>query len=287
MDTAALLDAIRDGEGHITWGHVTSEHKGHKLRIAVMADAIRFDNVPPMNYARKPRAPRANEQATYNGVRLPATAAEMQQVADILGCMLLTPKVLDLIWQQAERKMDPVINVHGQIVAVSDVHVVHDAVEAKVEALGGDTESLLASVGKYWVISNRLVGGKFGIHQAVNYGWHASNATLEAVTPGLKVYQNVGGAHNSLHLDPSQVIRLMYRWAWLLRAGSSTWEHVDLVDIGKDPELCGLINHDGVLKAFRQPDVPEPQPVLQDDGSYLHPEVYIIGDPSPEPDDVA
>lgn len=217
-------------------------------------------------------------------MRLPVTAREMQQVADLLGCMLMTPKVLDLVWQQAERRFDPVVNVNGQIVALCDIHDVHTAVEAKVTKAGGDPKSLVASVAKYWVLSNRLLGGKFGVHQAVNYGWHASNATLAAVTPGLKVYQNVGAAHDSSHIDPSQGIRLMYRWAWLMRAGSSTWEQVDLHMVATDPSLAPLISHEGVLKVLRMQDVPEPQAVRQDDGTVLLPEVYIVGDPSPEPD---
>lgn len=210
----------------------------------------------------------------------------MQQVADLLGCMLLTPKVLDLVWQQAERRFDPVINVNGQIVAMSDIHLVHEAIEAKIVKIGGDPKSLVASVGKYWVLSNRLLGGKFGIHQCVNYGWHASNATLAAVTPGLKVYQNPGAAHDSSHIDPSQVVRLMYRWAWLLRAGSNTWERIDLHTVATDPDLCPLISHEGVLKVLRMQDVPEPEPVKQADGTLLFPEVYILGDPSPEPEGI-
>lgn len=287
MTTEELLDAIKDGKAHIDWGHVTSEHNGHKLRIAVMADAIRFDNVPPMNWHREPRPARAGERASYDGVRLPVTANEMQQVADLLGSLMLTPKVLDLIWQQAKRKFDPVINVNGQIVAMSDIHVVHEAIEKKIAAAGGDPGSLVASVGKFWVLSNRLVTTpKFGVQTACNYGWHSSGGQYPAVTKGLKVWQAEGTQHNDLHMDPSQVIRLMYQWAWLLRSGSSTWEQVNLKDIAADADLCGLINHDGILKVVRQPSVPEPQPVRQADGSYLMPEVYILGDPSPQPQDL-
>lgn len=287
MTTEELLDAIRNHEAHIDWGHVTSEHNGHKLRIAVMSDAIRFDNVPPMNWHREPRAPRANEQATYDGVRLPVTANEMQQVADLLGSMMLTPKVLDLVWQQAPRQFDPVINVSGQIVAMCDIHVVHQAIEQKIAAEGGDPRSIVASVGKYWVLSNRIVTTpKFGKQTACNYGWHSSGGQYPAVTKGLKVWQAEGTQHNDLHMDPSQVIRLMYQWAWLLRAGSHVWEQVHLHDIAADPDLCGLINHDGVLKVLRQPSVPPPQPVKQADGSYLMPEVYVLGDPSPQPEDL-
>lgn len=283
MTTEELLDAIRNHEAHIDWGHVTSEHNGHKLRIAVMSDAIRFDNVPPMNWHREPRAPRANEQATYDGVRLPATANEMQQVADLLGSMMLTPKVLDLIWQQAGQsgtQLESVVNVGGQIVALSDIHLVHEAVEAAIVKAGGHNGGILEAVGKYWVLSNRLVNGKFGLHQAVNYAWFTKGrGNGPGVTNTVNVWQTLGAAHNSQHIDPSQVIRLMYRWGWLLRNGSSTWEQVDLAVIAKDPDLAGLLSHEGVLKTTRMLDVPEPQAVLQEDGTYLLPEVYVLGDP--------
>jgi hypothetical protein len=171
-----------------------------------------------------------------------------------------------------------VVNVKGDIVAISNIHDVHDAVEAALAAAGGDLGGFIAAVGKYWVLCNRLIGGTFGKLQAINYGWFHSGATNQSVTGNGKVFQNIGGAHDCSHFDPSQVIRLMYRMGKLLRAGSTTWEDVDLAELALDPELAPLISHEGVLKTTRMPCVDEPMPVTEADGSITMPEMLIMGD---------
>ncbi len=237
-----LVHAIRDGKATVDWTSITSEHDGHKLRIAVMRDALKVNNV-----------------------RWPATAKHMQQVADELGAMLPTPKVLDLIWQEAGRtgtQFDPVINHRypGKtvIVALMPIVDVSKLVDEKIEA-AKDVGGVIASVGKYWVLTNALLGGRFGVAQACNYGWHSSGAPYAAVTPGLKVWQSVGSRHNNEHVDPSQVVRLMHREAWLTRPGEEE-ELVDLHQIAIDPVLAPLISHEGPLRVLRQPGVPDSTP---------------------------
>lgn len=204
----------------------------------------------------------------------------MQEVADLLGCMLPTPKILDLIWLEAGRsgvQFDCVVNHGGKIVADLTPQIVSPLVDAKIAAKG-DNGGLIASVGKYWVLSNRLrsAGLQYGSRTACNYGCHSSDGKYLAVTPGLKVWQSQGCRHDDRHVDPSQVVRLVHRTALLTRAGATEAVEVDLHDIAKDRDLCRLINHDGPLLYLRQAGVPEPKATLVD-GVWTLPEVVILG----------
>jgi hypothetical protein len=294
-----VVQLVKDGKGYFEWSWVSNEHNGNKLAVAVFRDAMKFDDMPPMNWGRKPFQ---GDNRTFDGVRLPATANELQQIADVLGCMLLTPTIVDRLWAEAGEaglQFEPVVNVKGQIVATSNIHDVHEAIEAAITKAGGDPgdEAVLSSVGKYWVLMNRLLTGKFGKAQAINYGWFTKGkGNGRSVTNLVNIWQTPGGAHNDGHLDPSQVIRLMYRWARILREGSSTWEDVDLHEVAADAALAPLISHEGVLKALRQQGVPEPQATTGDSGTLMLPETFIYelpksrweaigGDDDPYPDE--
>lgn len=286
MTSEELLARVRAGDVHVSWGHLNLIHKaGHQLRVAVFRDAMKFDRVPAMRWTRKPvPVGHPDRGKTYDGVRLPVTAVEMQQIADLTGCMMLTPKIVDEIWLAAGLnglQIDSVVNVHG-IVAEADIHVVHAEIEKQLAAAKGNSAGIVDSVGKYWVICNAMLTGKFSAagKQAVNYGWPTrGKGNRPGVTGKFNVWQPIGGEHSTDHYDPSQTIRLMSRTAYLLRAGTSTRVEVDLHDIARDPELCSFISHEGPLKVLRQQGVPEPKAVLQPDGTYLLPEVVIFGDP--------
>lgn len=291
MTGEEILAAIRAGKIHVSWAPLVSEHNGHKLQLSVFRDAMKFDGVPAMAWTRKP-VPETHPDhgKTYDGVRLPVTAIEMQQVADLLFCMLLTPKVVDLIWLEAGKagnvRFDSVVNVSGKIVAESDIHKVHEAIEAALAKAGGDTGGMVDSVGKYWVVCNAMLAGKFTASntQAVNYGWPTKGTgNGPGVTGKVNMWQRIGTAHNNLHYDPSQTIRLMYRTALLQRAGTTDWVEIDLYDLAKDAELAPLISHEGVMKIVRQQGVPEPEPIREADGSITLPEIIILGNARPKP----
>lgn len=276
MSQIDVVKLVKDGQGRFEWGWVLSEHAGDKLAIAVFRDAMKFDGVPSMNWGRKILP----GSQTYDGVRLPATANELQQIADHLGCMLLTPKIVDLLWEEAGShgtQLDSVVNIRGKIVAVSNVQDVHEELEKAIVKAGGDLggTAIIDSVGKYWVLSNRLVGGKYGTAQAVNYGWPTKGrGNGPGVTRTCNVWQTVGAAHNDQHLDPSQTIRLMYRWGRILRGDSQVWEDVDLHEVALDPLMAPFISHEGPLKTLRQLGVPEPQGTTEN-GVLILPEAVI------------
>lgn len=255
-----VVKLVQEGEGSFEWAEVISTYGDLKLSISVFRDAMKFDGMPAMTWHRDPIA---GDTRVFDGVRVPATAGELQQIADMLGCMLLTPKVIDLLWLQAQLKFDSIVNVKGVIVATSNIHDVHEAIEAKIASLGGDDGAkLIDSVGKYWCLINELLGHPpvSGGECCCNYGWPAKVASGPGITPGTQVWQRPGFAHNILHFDPSQTIRLMHPLAILVRA-DGTEEQVALRVIASDPALAPLITHQSTLTYLRQAGV-EPMPQL-------------------------
>jgi hypothetical protein len=249
-----VVQLVREGKGYFEWAEVTSTFGDLKLKISVFRDAMKFDGQPAMTWHRDPII---GDTRIFDGVRLPASARELQQIADLLGCMLLTPKVIDLLWLQAGIKFDSIVNVHGVIVATTNITDLHEHIEAQVAKVGGDSGSkLVDSVGKYWCLINDLctIGIVSGEDGACNYGWPAKVASGPGITPGVQVWQRPGFKHNLSHFDPSQTIRLMHPMATLVRADGAE-EQVDLRVIANDPKLAPLFTHQGTLTYLRQKGV--------------------------------
>ena len=241
-----------------------------------MRDALKFDNMPAMSWNR---APIPGDSRTFDGIRLPATAHELQQIADLLGMMLMTPKVIDLVWLQAGVKFDSVVNIRGKIVAVSNIHDVHEAVEKEIAETGGDDgRSIISCVGKYWCLVEELkTKAKVqGDEAACNYGWFAKKASGPGLTSGTQCWQRPAYKHNKRHLDPSQVIRLMSPFAQL-ESPDGTEQNVDLRDIAQNDQLCPMITHNRrPLTYLRQKGVAVEEP-LSTGGEVVLPELPIFG----------
>jgi len=276
-----VVQLVKDGKARFEWAEIKTTHEDKTLLIDVFRDAMKFDGVEACTWDFEPLPKNdPNYGKIFDGVRLPASAKQLQEIADYLSCMLLTPRIVDQIWLQADLRFDSIVNVKGNIVAVSNIHDVHEAIEAVIEKLGGDPgdAALIACVGKYWVLVNELIASKFGVNGACNYGWCAKNASGPGVTHGVQCWQRPGLAHDNAHWDPSQTIRLMYRFATLIQNGHAP-RAIDLYEVAKDPELAPLISHQGVLNYIRLPGVPEPSPVTLDDGTIILDEVTIYGKP--------
>lgn len=271
-----IVQAVKDGQGHFEWAELHSVYNDITLILSVFRDAMKFDDVPPMKWHRT-SIPNSPER--FGGVRLPATAAELQQIADMLNCMLLTPKVLDLMWEEAKStgtRFNAVVNdgePHYNIVANMNIHAVHWLLEEEITKAGGDRGGIIMSVGKYWVLVNELL--QHPENWACNYGWFSSAAPPHrtSATGRYRVWQQPGYGHGDNHLDPSQLIRLMYRYALLVRPGEAPCE-VDLRVVAQDPELAPLISHQGVLKVLRQRAVKPLQPIQR--GLNLPPRSLIV-----------
>lgn len=276
-----VVRAVEEGRGWYQFFPIELVHEGNRLVVYVFRDAMRFDGVPAMRWDRTPIA---GDTRLFDGVRLPASADELQKIADLVGCLMLTPLLADIIWERAGRRFNPVINsgapVH-QIVALTNIHDVHLLVEQALHRVGGDDgESLISCEGKYWVLCRDMDKKAIvqGDHQAFNYGWQDEGAptTRKGVLPGVKVWQNLAGAHNKLHFDPSQTIRLGYRWAKILRPGSDVWQDIETATLLHDPVLSYAVSHEGPLDTTRQPGVPDYTPP----GTVFLPVLEVAGQPS-------
>lgn len=257
-----IIEELVAGRATFDWAPVTSRHEDLELTLFVLRDAMKFD-----------------------GIRRSATVKTLQTVADLIGAMLLTPKVVDLIWEQATTRIDSVVNIAGHIVADLTDELVSKTIDKELADVGGDRGGIIDSVGKYWVLVNKLLryfgpGGEikdpklavelpYGIHNCCNYGWPSSSATrISEVTPRVngkphKVWQNLGFKHNDEHLDPSQTIRLMFQQAVLKKAGKT--EVVHLHKVARDPALAPLISHEGVLRYLRVPAIAPPRATMVND----------------------
>lgn len=240
MIGADVVTAAREGKLEYQWADLVTEYNDHRLILQVF---------------RRP--------AKFEGLQWHASPEEVQEICDILGCIHMTPKIVDEVYLQAGIKFDAIINDgKGGIVATMSMKKYDDLLEAKIAEMGGDDrESIIACMGKYWVLVEDLADtrdDKFGKDQAFNYGWCSSTAPRAGVTPGVKVWQNIGGAHNDVHEDPSQAIRLVWQWGVLERNGRQPGVPTHLTDIGMDPELAGLITHEPRLTVFRFPGIELP-----------------------------
>lgn len=281
-----VVAAVRSGNAHFSWAEVESRVGSDTLYISVMRDAVMFNSVPELNWYRTI----LKEDKTSDNVRVPVNASEMQAIADMLFCMLPTPYILDLVWKQSRLRFDPVVNLGpGKIVATQNINDVSAAIAKKISENGSyPAHGIISSVGKYWTVCNALVPKhpdhrKYGIKTACNYGWHSHNAPSSGVIPGVRVWQGIGTRHNDEHVDPSQVIRLVYRMARLVRSDGSQ-ERVDLHSIASDEVLSAGINHVengiSVLNVLRQPSVPDPTNIFKD-GVTVMPELVFYANQPP------
>ncbi|RYG88016.1 hypothetical protein EON77_01260, partial [bacterium] len=149
----AILDAVRAGNfAPFDWWPLQSAHGGHALVLFVTSDALRIGTAG-------------------DAVRVNVNAGTAQQIADVLGCMLPTTRICDLVWEQAVVRLTPCIGRADKGMSTTPRMLEHHAcVEGKLAGRTG----LVEPVGKSWVLTNRLAT-KPG--KAANYGWFDDKAS--------------------------------------------------------------------------------------------------------------
>lgn len=236
---AALLRRIVAGQfDALQWGQISATSGAHKATFLVFADALKMD-----------------------GVRVNVGGVNIQQIADLLNCMMLTARLADMMYVQRATIVggkDPLTLLPSPQPETMD-SVGWEQQSAKIDSLlaagGGLAAGGIAStVGKTWILDNDLLGhpGK-----ACNYGWWFPGSSFggssweSSVTPGLRLIQGRGFVHSiQENLDDySQKCTLVSREC--LVDGVQR----DLVDVLTDPELAPLASHQGVLRVLRQPGV--------------------------------
>jgi len=215
------------------WTTVISNYQGRRAEIQVTKDAL-----------------------TILGVRFDVTAEGAQRIADQLHAVLLTPRVLQLIWEQADVRLEPCTLPADAAIASTARMIEHSkCVDQRIAGRKG----LIVNVGKHWVLTNRITAKKY---LAANYGWFQK---------GHRPIQEVGTRHDTAHTDYSQVLRLMKP---TIRVDG---REVDIRRVGRSPDLWGLVSDEGPLlvwRAIRSAVAP-----TQDDSAVLTAPLPAPGDP--------
>jgi hypothetical protein len=104
------------------------------------------------------------------------------------------------------------------------------ATAAGLTALPGET--LIESVGKWWILDPKLLKSKYGARGAVTYGWFKTSVDDPVQTPQ--------APHDDRHSDYAQPARVVHRYA----RRPSTGEQIDLCDYyaEKWPDLGRFID---------------------------------------------
>lgn len=217
--SAYILGAVLAGDASHAWAPVDLAAGGLLGRIDVSADDLRV-----------------------HGIRVNADARTLQAIADALGGVLATSRVVDAVYAQAARTTAPITTswYADKPTTMNDTNRMLEY-SGMVDAKLGDDSSLAANTGKWWVLAKPL-WAKPGY--AANYGWHSSAG---------KVIQPVGLAHDWTHSDYSQKVRVMRDTMDVSRDGGSTWETMSTHDVLVDPELAPLLSAEGALPGSRIP----------------------------------
>jgi hypothetical protein len=189
------------------WTTITSNYKGRRAQIQVTTDAL-----------------------TILGVRFDVTAEGAQRIADQLHAILPTPRILQLVWEQAAVRIDPCTLPPDEKMASTARMIQHsNCVDQRI----GGRAGMVANEGKHWVLSNRIAGKD---NLAANYGWFMR---------GRRPVQTVGTRHDTAHTDYSQVLRLVKP---IINVDG---RDIDIRHAGRSPELWGLVSDEGPLLVWR------------------------------------
>jgi hypothetical protein len=215
----AILDAVTAGQARLVWTTIEARHLGHIATIRVSEDALAIGDAD-------------------DWVRVTVNHTTAQQIADHFNALLPTTRISDLIFGHAAVRLTPCLqHADADMALTSRMLQHHEAVELKRAGRPG----LVSTVGKDWVVTNRLVGRP---DRSANYGWHDSAA------PNGLVWQPLGLAHDRWHVDYSQVVRLVDRNIEVDGVAR------DLVDVLRDPELAPLVSSEGPISLWRLEAVP-------------------------------
>jgi len=235
---ACILDHIKNKDYSIQWAHLDIPGPP-AIRLTVFADALMI-----------------------GGVRVNVSAQLLQIIADLLGCMMLTPRICDLMYLAAKASGPVLLPSPQPITSTTKAMIAHSArvdgylasVRDKLPMTPDGGAPLVQTVGKQWVVANELQQKKVGT--AENYGWQFPGSSFggskfeSSVTPPLRCIQGQGWAHDITHVDYSQIAQLV--WARCTVDG----EEKSLPEVlATDPQVAKLLNHNGLLKVTRQPGV--------------------------------
>jgi hypothetical protein len=162
----------------------------------------------------------------------PLTPATAQRIADQLGCLLPTQKMVEAIYAAADVKLAPAPIAPSAAMTTVSVFAEHNALvqtQRCASLAAHPLGALVAGHKKDVVISPRLAGspGKVAI-----YGWHRTNGV-----PIQPLYLG----HTAQWVDYSHGIRLVQQ-RMLVNGATTT-----VAQVLADPKLAGLLSDEGVI----------------------------------------
>lgn len=231
MKQTDIVEAVRSAEARFTWIPLLEG-------IEVMARPVRIGDLFVGVSART--AARCAERLSGAGWTVSLT----------------TPKIEDLIYEQAAVRPQPVLlNPQKLNIASSQAIELHSSQLS--ERLRGVAEDALVACGKSWVLSNGLLARP---GRAANYGLFSPNAPHRSANGRYRLWQPLGFAHNFEHWDYSQLLRLVRRRPQ--RSLPAYDEPLRILDLGAaDPVLAA--ERDSADPADSGGADGEPTPVAQ------------------------
>lgn len=227
---AYILQEVGAGRADVVWVPLTVKGAAHEITLQVTADAVKVD-----------------------GVRFGAGARLAQQVADLLGAFLVTPKIMDLMFDARAVTLPPFPHYDPTRMEDTSWFVEHSAkIDRALAAAGGLPQGgIVQTVGKGFCLSNQATS-----QRGVNYGWNMPKGSTLAgvplypsVTLSSLVIQQPGTAHGLSQDDYASTLLMAAPDCGVDGAARK------LQDVLTDPELSKLLSHEGPLRQLRQPGV--------------------------------
>lgn len=171
-------------------------------------------------------------------LRIPMTPILAQRVADLAKCSLITRKMSNDIYRQAEVKLAPQPIPPSPLMGTVPVFVQHNRmIEDERTSAGAQLRKLIAGIKKDVVITPLLALRPPPPRVAI-YGWHKLDGT--AIQP-------LSLVHQATYADYSHGIRLVSNTMTV--DGQTTTAQ----SVMSSPALCALLSDEGVQTVLRYP----------------------------------
>lgn len=222
-----IYNQVLNGLFDARWVDIVKSTNGRTIRLRVMEDALRIDDV-----------------------RVNVTAVLAQKLADIFDASLPTAMVADMMFAAAVRRAAPC----PVQISTSTASMIKHSQSVDKQLKNQGTTGLVATCGKHWVLDKKLESKP---QAACNYGWHFNGSSFQGIkgfSPAsseaghnVRVIQPNTTGHDALHVDYSQICQLVSQTCWI--------DNVEMKfsDILKDPAYADLVSHQGALNIDRQP----------------------------------
>lgn len=203
-------------------------------------------------------------------LRLPLLPRTAQNIANLTGLLLPTPKLVYETWRQAPVKLTPVRS--GALAAPFKANMganlpQYAAHNAAIEAERAGRVGLLSGAKKDIVMYKGWAPGKVLI-----YGWFWPDARplKEAMSDDAQPIQPRSNAHGDFYVDYSHGVRFVHPFMKV------NGEEVPVEAVLASPALAGLVNDEGPLKVVRYPADITPAPVRPYQPSALATRDYVV-----------